>query len=306
MKASKIVGIVCWSIVAVLLVSLLTSTISTGNFPFRLCFGNIKSGNNILNYSYTYKNTVPINDIENINVNWTDSYVNITEYDGDKIQLTELSVKELADNEKMEYSVNGNTLTISSKSKSIFFFIGGVWGQALEIKIPKSFSAKNISVNTTSADINAENVNTASMYFETTSGDIKADNISANDMTSKSVSGDLSLTGKYEELKINTTSGEVKLNGSVKNNISAESVSGDLNLSTDICPDESISIKTVSGESELSIPENRGFTAYHSSVSGDITVEFPVTEKGDTRIYKDGSIKINTESVSGDVSIIKK
>lgn len=303
MKASKIVGIACWSIVAVVLTSWLVSTICTGKSLFKIHIGGIGSGD----YNYTYKYNVPEN-IKNININWTESYVKVSESDSSQIEITELSVKELKDEDKMRLDVNGDNLNIASEDKGYFIFFGswGNEGHALEIKVPKNLNLKDMTVNTVSADVNVSELSADAVTLGTTSGNIQANNVLSDNIKLNTTSGDINLTGTCDTLNINSTSGNAEFSGTAKNSISSESVSGDIKMLMDICPKDNIYLKTVSGNSTLYIPENNGFTVNKSTVSGDVNIGFPTTQNGDTYIYKDGSLNINAESVSGDISINKK
>lgn len=306
MKKAKIICIICWSLVALLLISFLCSALITGRTPFNL--GIIRIGGiDSHDYNYTYKYNAP-NNIKNININWTESYVKISESDSSQIEITELSVKELKDEDKMKLDINGDNLNITSEHNKGFkgFFIFGTWGHALEIKVPKNLNLKDITVNTVSADVNVGNLSADAVTLGTTSGDIQANNVLSDNMKAETTSGDINLTGSCNTLKISSISGDAKFSGTAKKSISSESVSGDINMLMDFCPKDNIYLKTVSGDSTLSMPENNGFTVNKSTVSGNITLGFPTTQNGNTYIYKDGSLNINTESVSGDISINKK
>jgi DUF4097 and DUF4098 domain-containing protein YvlB len=70
-------------------------------------------------------------------------------------------------------------------------------------------------------------------------------------------------------------------------------------LMTSIIP----SISTVSGDAELSIPENDGFTVKYEKVSGDFECEFPITTSKNTGTYKDGGASFSMSTVSGDLDL---
>lgn len=101
MKISKIIGIVCWSLVAVLLTGVMVTAMTGGVSVFNpLNFVNFSGNLNI-----SYESAVPSDEITDIDIDWTSGYVNLTAYDDEGILLTEFSSKELNNDEKMSYSV---------------------------------------------------------------------------------------------------------------------------------------------------------------------------------------------------------
>jgi len=86
--------------------------------------------------------------------------------------------------------------------------------------------------------------------------------------------------------------------------IEVEGVSGDFSM--ELLPGaEKVEIEMISGDINLYVPEDLGFTMETESVSGDTNVSVSVTNRGDTMIAGDGSCKINLETVSGEMNIRK-
>ena len=80
---------------------------------------------------------------------------------------------------------------------------------------------------------------------------------------------------------------------------SGGSTSGEVDLALRKCPDK-IELTTVSGDVELELPRNAGFTLRYSTASGDLESDFPLTAG---RTYGDGSGSITIDTTSGDLKI---
>ena len=114
-----------------------------------------------------------------------------------------------------------------------------------------------------------------------------------------SVSADLEtdfLTADSAELT--TVSGKIDLDGSFRQ-VTGGSTSGEVDLTLRKCPDR-IELNTVSGNMDLELPRNAGFTLDYSTVSGDLESDFPLTTDG---TCGDGSGSITIETTSGDLKI---
>ena len=67
---------------------------------------------------------------------------------------------------------------------------------------------------------------------------------------------------------------------------------------------DNVDIKTASGNVELKLPEGSAFTLTHESRRGDIpTIDFPVTQGGNTYISGTDGIKINVKTNSGKTAV---
>ena len=61
----------------------------------------------------------------------------------------------------------------------------------------------------------------------------------------------------------------------------------------------------VSGDLDLTLPENSGFTLSLDALSGNFRSTFPTTAQGNTYVCGDGSCRITVSALSGDVTINK-
>jgi hypothetical protein len=165
-----------------------------------------------------------------------------------------------------------------------------------------------------------------SFVFISTSGDFTSEGITAKDATLRSNSGRIEINATIDSLQMTSTSGDLKADnlnakstrfttssGSIKasgipGNLEATSTSGDITVDYSKFNND-INIKTSSGRTELSLPEDSGFILKYSSSSGYAKCDFPITisgPQGDNKIngtVGNGKNKVTVNSTSGDLSI---
>ena len=121
----------------------------------------------------------------------------------------------------------------------------------------------------------------------------------------ESTSGAVDLTGMTSQVcSLETASGPVHYQGEGKE-FSVETVSAPMWAGLSSCPEEA-DLRSAAGAISLSLPENNGFEAVHSSISGKFTSQFPGEEEDQTLRYKTGGAKLSFTTTSGDVQIKKQ
>lgn len=330
MKASSIIKIVCWAVVALLLIGVLVSAIRGNgtffNFGCRgVNFSNYVSFTGMNSYpdadAYTVGNgSVPAAGISEIEVHWISGSVDIAVCDGDKITITEAD--NIDNDYKLRYYANGSRLIIQF-CKSGMTHMFNTPNKNLRLEVPSSIavilsklnvdtvsssttvnsiSAAKMIFDSTSGDFNLSNISTTELSIDTTSGEAVLNNVTADTFDYNSTSGSLTATNlSAAGIDFDSTSGSANITGKV-NGLSGNTVSGSISLNSTICP-ATVNCDTTSGDVTLRIPENNGFTAEQDSVSGDLSCNFPVISSGDKKVYKDGSAQFDFDSVSGDVFI---
>ena len=88
-------------------------------------------------------------------------------------------------------------------------------------------------------------------------------------------------------------------------NLNINAVSSNVTVSDIII--DNIDIKTASGDVNLELPEGSAFTLTHETKRGGTpTIDFPVTQEGNTYVCGTGGVKINVQTTSGKVAIVSK
>ena len=103
---------------------------------------------------------------------------------------------------------------------------------------------------------------------------------------------------------MNTASSDLDYSGVLKR-LELKGASADCNLRLSDAP-AAIGMNTASGELNLVLPDNCGFTLNRSSLSGAFQSDFATTTENDRIVCGDGACQITFSSFSGDINIRRK
>lgn len=261
-------------------------------------------------------------ELSSIEINLSNGKVIFEENDSDIIEIVQLgnsSSDEISYYDQFYYQYDGMSLQIYGSNEdfelqnqdflssdfTLFFenFLKKVPDKTILVKIPKNAYVNNISINTASSDVEIDNVDTDYYSINSFSGYIKAQSVKSPSISIQNVSGNINLNNiTSDELSVNNISGYADIKGDIVN-LTYDGISGDLSYSTDSLNTDSISVNTVSGNTNITLPENSGFTVINSSLSGEIKSGFKGRTVDEHYIYGDGSTDIELNSVSGSINI---
>jgi len=321
MSTTRIITIVCWIISALALTGLLVWIVlgivfggwfgEGGNFPFGINFGtSIERLSGPFNLDDTY--SVQADGIDSIRIDWTAGEVVIRPHDSDDIIINEYAQRELRDNERLSYSVSGNTLEINFVERGISF--RRMPAKLVEVFVPYelSDSLNLLSVSTVSADVNITNMTASTLRSNTTSGAIDAAGV-FDVANLDTVSGSIDLSGEVSRADLDTVSGRITMTGSAPGaqvnsssvsgrmdlrgdftSVVVETVSGSMDVTSTMTP-STLNASSVSGSVTITIPADSQISVSHSAVSGSFSSDIPVTmERG---------ASFNISTVSGSTRI---
>lgn len=162
------------------------------------------------------------------------------------------------------------------------------------------------SFKTVSGDVTVGTLN-GSLNFDAVSGDLKLSDLKGK-IRINTVSGDIKGMHLTGDVHLNTVSGGVDFDQSDLPSISASTVSGDLNMETPL-GEGPYKFNSVSGDLTLKLPPDSHCSAELQSMSGALSIRFPVTSvlHQNGRHLSDiqgGGVKLSLQSVSGDMQII--
>ncbi len=287
MKRNAIARIIIWSLVAVLLTSLLVVGISSS--PSSFFTGDWSSG--IM--GVTYKNSALYNvgggtvtdEFQSIKVNWTNGKINIEAYDGEDTVISETEVAEKEN--KLRWRVEDGVLKIQQMAAGMRFGLKQTPKKTLTVKIPSNVAEglKAVTSDSVSAEVTITGISASDkIEIDTVSGGANLKNIKTEKLDIDTVSGSIKAAGEFTELE-------------------SDSVSGDVTVSS-ATPLKKLDCDSTSGNIRLTIPKNSGFTLKADTVSGDISCGLPaVSESKNRRVCGDGSADFETDTVSGDLII---
>lgn len=287
MKRNAIARIVIWSLVAVLLTSLLVVGISSS--PSSFFSGDWSLGG----IGVTYKNSALYNvgggtvtdEFQSIKVNWTNGKINIEAYDGEDTVISETEVAEKEN--KLRWRVEDGVLKIQQMAAGMRFGLKKTPKKTLTVKIPSNVAEglKAVTSDSVSAEVTITGISASDkIEIDTVSGGANLKNIRTEKLDIDTVSGSIKAAGEFTELE-------------------SDSVSGDVTVSS-ATPLKKLDCDSTSGNIRLTIPKNSGFTLKADTVSGDISCGLPtVSESKNRRVCGDGSADFETDTVSGDLII---
>ena len=287
MKRNAIARIIIWSLVAVLLTSLLVVGISSS--PSSFFSGDWSLGA----MGVTYKNSALYNvgggtvtdEFHSIEVNWTNGKINIEAYDGEDTVISETEVEEKEN--KLRWRVEDGVLKIQQMAAGMRFGLKKTPKKTLTVKIPSNVAEglKAVTSDSVSAEVTITGISASDkIEIDTVSGGANLKNIKTEKLDIDTVSGSIKAAGEFTELE-------------------SDSVSGDVTVSS-ATPLKKLDCDSTSGNIRLTIPKNSGFTLKADTVSGDISCGLPtVSESKNRRVCGDGSADFETDTVSGDLII---
>lgn len=272
---------------------------------------------------------IPLDGIESISVlygmNSNDIY--LYESEKDVIIVREYSSTEMSENELSTVKVDENCLVIKGTRRNynsfgfhLFGFNGGYYDRHYtEVYLPASYrgelllttssgdiiseldisSEKDVSVTSTSGDVEFPSVTAENVSVNTSSGYVTMENIAANadypvgEISIKTSSGDVKLKGLAGKTNIESSSGYLTI-GTITGDTQLKTTSGDMNIN-----EITGEIKTESSSGCLTIGTLTG-NAQLKTTSGDVEVQ---CADGDIQIMTNsGTVKIPEGSGSRTIS----
>ncbi len=274
MRTAKIIRIVCWSLIAMVLLGVLIRSISNGNdrgFGF-IDFNLVRGIGRSMQGETLDKETVyeiSPDGIENLEIDWISGEVDVIPYEGNVILVTEYHSKDIDDEDKASVNKSGNTLNINFLTgKRIFGNMSFNLRKSLKVQIPHELATNMVEIR-----------------IDGVSSEISLLDIDAKDLKLDSVSGKIVARGNFMDIDVDTVSGKVQL---------------DIGSQFEKCD-----IETVSGDAVLAIPEDTGFTVEQDKVSGSFESEFAMSFSKNRGEHLGGGAKITMDTVSGNLRIEK-
>lgn len=281
--------------------------------------------------TYSFGGEMPV---KSLDISWLSGGVSVQAV-GQTSQITvqEDATAELAEDEKLVCTVDGDTLRIRFMSDANrdgfegekFLTVSLPWElvknahfEEIDIETTSAYAyvsadAQKIELSTLSGDARVMGASCPAVEIETVSGNVGVVDGTWGKVELSTVSGAIELAGDAESAEIETTSGKVDIAGAL-GALDFESVSGDLILATERAL--RLDAETESGSIHLTLPAQDGFTLAHETKSG--AFRSALTEREGTLItclddhathysvpaLEGGTVsELAIETVSGEVTI---
>lgn len=259
-----------------------------------------------------------------LSIDWGHGPVEVRLTEGPLVTVTEYSPVTLEAGEKLRLSSSRGVLRIQwdEKPLSLGSLLPGEKRLVVELPAGAAEGLQEFSCQNRSGDVTVSGIGAKALKVASGSGDLLLEDLSgeavevgsasggvrwqggsAQELTLKMGSGPAELVGiQAEDCRLKTVSGPVEYQGAGAR-VQVESVSGPVGMVLSACPEEG-EFRSVSGALELSLPENDGFDARYSSLSGHFTSEFP--GRGSQGVlYGQGGPRLEFATSSGDVRIAR-
>ena len=232
--------------------------------------------------SYKYKNAdrytagnaeVATEGISRIDVDWLAGDVNIVLWDGKTVSVSEIG--DFDDDKKVHTAVIDGALMIKFAASGNLGT--NTKGKSLTVKIPEAMLLSEIAVDTVSAEVSVDmKAEVRTVDIDTVSGSTYIGNLSGSSLGVDTTSGKITVSGAtFAKASLDSVSGRIEIDDSALTDVDAGTVSGRINCSfREEAVLDDLDFSSVSGDIELILPENAGFEAKLSSVSGDFNPDF--------------------------------
>ena len=297
MKTNAIIRIILFSLVILVLASILVGGIALREYGYRLRLGTKEVSP--LSTDPSELHTVDRNHdshspaqhvsgkIDELSIDWASGTITIRPGDTDEILYEETGDFDSA--YAMVAKVSGSKLTIQYCKDGSFlkggFSFGGSLHKDLTITVPKDWVCRELEINVASADLDIRELTMQEFDFDGASGKCTLTDCAVGELSLDTASGDVTFSGTLDTLD-------------------CDSASAKLQLELRNAP-RSIDVDTASGSLTMTLPSDCGFTVSLDALSGRFSSEYATTTQNGHHIYGDGGCKINVSSMSGNVTIRK-
>lgn len=288
MKTNAIVRIVLFSLAILVLLGILLAglafrfyTVNFGPFVGEIWEDAIENGGTV-----AQSGSVDAAQIRNIEIDWVAGSITVQPGDTDEITFSETEVSQ--EKYKMVWKQSGDKLVIQFCKDSISWngiSFGSDLSKDLVVTVPRDWNCKELDIDAAAAKVTVSDLTIEKVDMDSASGACTFENCNV------------------DEIDFDTASGNVYFSGTL-NVLDCDSASASCTVVLTNVP-RRIDMDGVSGDLDITLPENCGFSVSVDSLSGGFTSDFPTTASGGNYTYGDGSCHISVSGVSGDVRIRK-
>lgn len=298
MKTNAIIRIVLFSLAILILLSIFTSVMAFRSFVIDLDeSGIIDTVQEFFDVSESGAVRIDGNgrsgeydatQIRDLEIEWVSGTIIIRAEDTNTIRFEESSVSN--DKYQMVTKRSGDKLTLKFCEDNVANWGFGINASTdiskdLVITVPRDWKCDTFEIDTASARVEISDLQINEVDFDGASGLCIFENCTVGEIDIDTASGDVEFSGSLEALDFDAASANFR--GKLENTPS------------------SLKMDTMSGDLDITLPEDCGFTATMDTMSGDFSSDFQTTISNGKYSYGNGSCRISVNAMSGDVTIRK-
>ena len=276
MKGTAIARIVLFSMIALVLLCVLLAGLGLSSFakPVSSQIVSVQSTGS--------EHEFAPGEVSSIFISWASGDIDIQPADQDTVTVSE----ERSGGSSMVVRHLGSTLEIEAGESKWRLGVGKSTQKDLSIRVPRDWLCQSLEISAAAADIRVDGLTITSVALNTASVNCAFTDCAVEKMQMNTASSDLDYSGVLKRLEL-------------------KGASADCNLRLSDAP-AAIGMNTASGDLNLTLPDNCGFTLNRSSLSGAFQSDFATTTENDRIVCGDGACQITFSSFSGDINIRRK
>ena len=228
-----------------------------------------------------------VSSVRSIEIEWAAGSIVIQPKDITEIYIMEDGLTEKS--EPMVWKLRDEKLAIQySKNTDHDFGMGLLRGNEskdLIIQVPFNWACNSLEIDAASASLEINDLTIRDMEFDGASGTCVFNNCTV------------------ETLELDTASGDILFQGNLTR-MDCDSASANILLDLKNVP-KSLDLDTASGDLDVVLPENAGFTVNMDTMSGNFESDFATSMRNNNYIAGNGQCRIDVDAMSGSVTIRK-
>lgn len=233
------------------------------------------------------KDAFPAGSVSELEIEWVAGDILIQPGNSDQIIVREDGL--IDSKYAMVLRQQGDELKITFCEEGLGNFIGVGSITELEkdliITVPRDWVCESLSIECASASVEVNDMTIREVDFDGASGACEFENCTVGEIDIDTASGDIRFIGSLESLDCDAASASVY---AVLSNVPSR-----------------LDMDTMSGDLDITLPEDAGFALAMDSASSDFESDFETTMKNGNYVCGDGRCRINVDALSGDVTIRK-
>lgn len=297
MKRNAMIRIVIWSLVIVVLSTVMISVMTGWSLRGRRYRTETPAATHVPQPLETVdvqqlpaaegKTVFSANEISELEIEWVAGEILIQPGSTDQITVREDGVTDPQYTMVLQH--RGEKLKIlfceENITKAWGISIQGNISKDLTILVPRDWFCQSLDIDCASATVEINDLTIGEVDFDGASGTCEFENCTV------------------DEIDIDTASGDIRFIGEL-NMLDCDAASASVYASLSNTPSR-LDMDSMSGDLEIILPQDAGFTLSMDGLSTDFTSDFETTVHNGNYVCGDGRCRINLDALSGDVTIRK-
>lgn len=220
--------------------------------------------------------------IQDIEIEWASGSIAIFPADVDQITVSESSVSDSKYAMVLKQTGDKVTIQFCAADWERGFRINGI-DKDLTIMVPHGWQCRSLEIEAASAAVEVNGLTIQDVEFDGASGKCEFTDCTVGTIDLDTASGDIEFYGSLNILECDAAS--ANFTGVLNNHPTR------------------LDMDTMSGDLDIALPKDCGFTVNLEGLSTNFTSDFSTTAKNGGQVYRDGHCRINISAMSGDVCL---